>query len=425
MLNKRKLRPHGRSFFLQEAGSIIGTLMLNLFARGISALVALTLLPGSAAGQAADQRTVIQWMHAGSDAVRRGDLKAGEGYFRQVVAAAPGLSDGYLGLGMVELRQGELESAIETLRQATELNPQLKGAHMFLGMAQYQAGDLAGAATSLQAEVARQPDDAEALTWLGIAELGLNKPEAATAPLDHAAALAPKNPQVLFYRARAHHLVAEDSYVQLRELDPDSVFVHRALGETLAASGQHEKAVEEYEAAIRKEPDNPDLYEALGEEQQRLARFEAAEVTYEKELKLHPNSAIALYNLGRIDVEHGRAVAGVALLRQAQRAHALAAPTDFYLGLGLAETGNPEEAAHWLEEAIRSNPSPFIEQSAYYQVARVYQRLSRKDDAQRALEELKRLKAEAAKQISGGDGGTAPLSSDAPQTRGADTGATR
>ena len=44
------------------------------------------------------------------------------------------------------------------------------------------------------------------------------------------------------------------------------------------------------------------------------------------------------------------------------------APTYFYLGWGLAELGQNEEAAHWLELALQNSPSPFIEQSAYYQL---------------------------------------------------------
>lgn len=368
----------------------------------------IAMLPACAQVQNPDQQKVIQGLRSGSEAVRRGDLKAGERFFRQVVEAAPGLSDGYLGLGLVLLREGSVDEAIATLQRATELNPRLKSAHMFLGIAQYQTGDTVAAEASLQAELALQPDDVETLTWLGIADLGQNKPDEATGPLDRAAALAPKNAEVLYYRARAHNLVAEESYKQLRELNPDSMLVHRALGETLAASGQPEKAIEEYQAAIQKAPDDADLYEELGEQQQRLARFDAAQTTYERELKLHPNSPIALYNLGKIDVEHGRAADGVPLLREARKAHSLAAPTDFYLGYGLAETGKLDEAAHWLEDAVHSNPSPFIAQSAYYQLSRVYQRLNRKEDAQRALQELKRLKAESAKSISGGDAGDAP-----------------
>lgn len=376
--------------------------MRIVFGHGVLAAVMISALsPCYAPGQAVDQKMIIGWLRTGSEAVRRGDLKTGEGYFRKVVAAAPGLSDGYLGLGMVQMREGELDEAVATLRHATEINPQLKGAHLYLGIAECQVGDLIAGSASLRAELALAPDDVEALTWLGIAELEQNKPEEATGPLDHAAALEPKNPQVLFYRGRAHNLVAQASYVQLRELDPDSMFVHRALGETLAASGQPEKAIEEYEAAIKKDPQNVDLYEELGEQQQRLARFDAASSTYESELKLNPNSPIALYNLGKIDVEHGRAAEGVPLLREAQEAHAPAAPADFYLGFGLEQTGNLEEAAHWLELALQNSPSPFIEQSAWYQLTRVYQRLNRKADAEHALEQLKQLKAKAAQTMTG------------------------
>jgi tetratricopeptide (TPR) repeat protein len=105
-----------------------------------------------------------------------------------------------------------------------------------------------------------------------------------------------------------------------------------------------------------------------------------------------------------IEVKTGKPEAGVALLRRAQAEHAMAAPTDFYLGLGLAELDKNEEAAHWLEDSLANAPSPFIEQSAYYQLARVYQKLERKTDAENALEKLRKLKAEAAKGITGGDG---------------------
>ena len=106
---------------------------------------------------------------------------------------------------------------------------------------------------------------------------------AGTDPLDQAAALKPKDPNILYYRARAHSLVAEAVYHELYALDPDSALVHRALAESLAASGQPEKAIAEYDAAIRKQPGNSDLYESLGEENQKIARFDAATKAYGEE----------------------------------------------------------------------------------------------------------------------------------------------
>lgn len=111
-----------------------------------------------------------------------------------------------------------------------------------------------------------------------------------------------------------------------------------------------------------------------------------------------------------MQVKTGRASTGVPLLRRAVEAHAVPAPTDLYLGLGLAVLGQNEEAAHWLELALQSSPSSFIEQSAYYQLVRVYQKLNRKREAEHALDQLKQLKAKAAENMT-----------DVPETVGEET----
>jgi tetratricopeptide (TPR) repeat protein len=354
---------------------------------------------GSANSQTADRNAqVLQLIRNGRDATQRGDLPGAETIFRRAADLAPTLSDAFLGLGLVQLRRGELDDATKSLARATELNPQLPGAHMFLGIAQYQIGLTEPAATSLKAEIALKSDNVEALTWLGIVELGQDHPEQATGPLDQAAALNPKDPHVLYYCARAHMLVAESVYRQLSALDPDSSLVHRGMAESYDISGQPEKALAEYEAAIKKDPANPDLYESLGEADQKMGRIDAAKAAYEQELKLNPHNAIGLYNVGRIDVERGKPESGVAALRLAEAAHASPAATDYYLGLGLAELGQNAEAAQWLEKALANQPSAFIQQGAWYQLARLYPKLGRKADAQHALDQLKQLLAQQQKQ---------------------------
>ncbi len=266
------------------------------------------------------------------------------------------LPDGYLGLGMAQLREGKPEDASHALEHAAQLNPQLPGVHLFLGIAEYQTGQPDQAIRSLQAELDLQPSNLEALVWMGIIQLDTGHPEAAASSLDQAVALDPKNKEALYYTVRAHRLLAEAAYKKLYALDPDSPLVHRGLAETFAEAGEPEKSIEEYEAAIRADPEELDLYEALGDENQKLGRLDAATKAYDQELQLHPNSPIALYNLGMIQVKTGRAAAGVPLLRRAAEEHAMPAPTDFYLGLGLAELGQNEEAAHWLGLALKSSP---------------------------------------------------------------------
>jgi len=342
---------------------------------------------------AAPDPAVAQILQNGATAMRQGKPAEAEADFRQATSAAPTLPDAWLGLGMAQLREGKPGEAQQSLQKSIDLNPSIRGAHLFLGIAQYQANDFESAASSLQAEVKDHPDNVEALTWLGIVELGAGHPDQATEPLDRAAALNPKDPNILDYRGRAHALVAQDSYRALTALDPDSWRVHRALGEIASESRQWQTAIDEYQKAIAKSPSNPDLYESLGEAQQRLSRFDDATKSYETELKFSPNNPIALYNMGRIQVLNGDPAKGVALLRQAIENHANSASASYYLGFGLAQTNHPDEAVTWLEKSLTQKPPAFIEQSAYFQLIRVYQALNRPADAQRAANQLKKLKA--------------------------------
>ncbi|MBX6360644.1 tetratricopeptide repeat protein [Pseudacidobacterium ailaaui] len=343
---------------------------------------------------AAQDAQVVQYLRSGSEAMRQGNAKEAEKDFRMAIAAAPQFAPAQLDLGLALLREGNPEEAIAALNKAIALDPTSQGAHLFLGIAEYQRGHLDAARTALKQEVAQYPHSVEALTWLGIIELAAGHADAATAPLDEAAKLSPDDVNVLDYRGRAHSLVAAESYAHMRELDPDSWHVHRALGQTYADMGNPQAAIKEYQAALAKQPNNADLYEALGAEYQKLSQFQQAEQAYENELKLSPDNPVALYNLGRIEVENGDPSKGVALLRKAVPMLQQPSPGEYYLGLGLEKLGKDEESIEWLEKSLAGNPSSFIRQGAYFLLARLYQRQHRPEDASRALAALKQLKAQ-------------------------------
>lgn len=352
--------------------------------------------PLFARGQEPGNAQAMHLIQLGAGAMQQGKVAEAERYFTQATVAAPDLADAFLDLGLVQLREGKPEAAETSLAKAVALNPELPGAHMFLGIAKYQMHEVDAASADLREEIQLQPRNVEALTWLGIIELGAGNPDKAAGPLDQAEALAPKDANILYLRGRAHSLIAQESYQALYSLDPDSWRVHKALGETYSASRQPEKAVAEFLKAIKKQPENSDLYESLGDEYQKLSRFDDAMKAYEQEVKLDPHNGIALYNLGKIDVERGDPQTGITLLRQAIGAHSSPAPSYFYLGLGLSKVGKNEEAAEWLEKSLQNGPSDFIKQSGYYELVRVYQKLNRKQDSQHALDELKKLKAASA-----------------------------
>jgi tetratricopeptide (TPR) repeat protein len=334
-------------------------------------------------------------MQRGAAAMRQGKLAEAEQDFRKALAEEPHSADASMALGMTLLRESKAEEAKQALEQATAIDPRIRGARMFLGILDYQRGDFDAALTSLHGEETLQPNNPEVLTWIGIVELGAGHPEDATDPLDRASALEPRDLSVLYYRGRAHTLVAQQTYKKLFALGPDSWQLHRAMGEIYSQSQQHEKAIAEFQAALEKQPNDPDLYQDIADQDQRLSRWDDATTAYRQELKLHPGDAAALYGLGKIQVQTGDPTEGVALLQQAAEAHAAPGPTQLYLGIGLSKMGRDAEGAASLEKSLASDPDPFVRRSAWFELVRVYRRLNRTDDALNAAEEVKKLDAAA------------------------------
>jgi tetratricopeptide (TPR) repeat protein len=356
-------------------------------------LIGLAYLPCVCCSQETPPAPAGELMQRGAEAIHDGKPAEAEKDFRLALAADPHSANAALALGMVLLRENKPAEARAPLELAIAADPEIRGAHMFLGILDYQQSKFDDALASLNAEASLQPKNPEVLTWIGMVELAAGHPEQATAPLDRAAALNPRDLNVLYYQGRAHTLVAHAVYQKLFDLGPDSWQMHRAMGEIDSQSRLPEKAIAEFQAAVEKQPNDPDLYQDIGDEYQRLSRFEDATKAYLQMLKLHPGDPVALYNLGKIQVQTGDAKEGVTLLQQAVAAQAPVAPVSFYLGAGLAKTGRDAEAAQWLEKCLASDPSPFLRRSAWFELVRVYRTLNRPDDAQRAAAEVKKLDA--------------------------------
>jgi tetratricopeptide (TPR) repeat protein len=277
---------------------------------------------------------------------------------------------------------------------ACQLDPKLPGAHMFLGVANYQMHRLDKARKALQDEIQLNDKNAEAEMWLGVVELADGHPELAVPPLDRASELAPNDLNVLDYRARAHSLVARDSYAAMYKLAPDSWQVHRALGESYAETGKTAEAISEYKTALAMQPRNSDLYEALGNAYQKVSKFADAKQAYEQELQLSPHNMVALYNLGKIAVENQEdPKSGVLLLEEVVKAYRHSAPADFYMGLGLVKLGRDQDAIPYLEKVGQDESAGEMATRAAYELTRAYRRVGREEDSKHALAEFQRLKS--------------------------------
>jgi Flp pilus assembly protein TadD len=329
----------------------------------------------------------------GVSALQSGRNADAEREFRNVVKLDASLPEAHLDLGLVLGREGKMTEAITSVRKALQLDPQLESAHLFLGIFEYQAGQTDAAVTDLNQELTRNPQSGEALSWLGIIELAAGKPELAVGPLDRASAQSPNDLNLLEYRGRAHSQVAQETYARMAQIDPDAWQVHKVRAELLVADNKDHDAVTEYEAAISKQPRNPDLYEGLGDAHRRLDELEMAKAAYAKELELAPQNPIAIYNLGSVDIDRGDYADGVALLRSVSDRFAGSAKALYYLGRGLAETGQDAEAAAMLEKSAASDDANGeVAKRSDYQLARVYRKLHKPEDERRVLAAYNKLR---------------------------------
>ncbi len=332
-------------------------------------------------------------MQAGAQAMHQNKPADAEASFQKATRLAPQFPSAFLDLGLAQLRQGKLDAAETSIRSACQLAPRLAGAHMFLGVVEYQMHHFDDARTALKNEIALNDKNAEAEMWLGILELADGHAEKAIAPLDRAAELMPDDLNILDYRARAHTLVARNSYAAMYKLAPDSWQVHRALGESYAEAGKTAEAISEYQTALTMQRQNSDLYEALGNAYQKLSKFAQAKQAYEQELRLSSHNVVALYNLGKIDVENEQdPKSGVSLLKDVVKVYQHSAPADFYLGLGLVKLGRDQEAIPYLEKVSQDERTGEMPRRAAYELARAYRRVGRLEDSGRALAQFQKLK---------------------------------
>ena len=356
-------------------------------------LLASILLPVLTCGQSAESSEKFR---QATEDMRAGRLDTAAEGFSSVLTASPAFAEAHLNLGLVREEQGRNEEAIASFQKALALKPRLRGANLFLGVAEYRLNQMDKAIAALRKETNYYPADANAWMWLGVAELASEHPEEAVGALDKATKLAPDNVDILYHRGRAHLLVSKASYERMYRADPKSWRVHQVLAQADSESDRVMDAIAEYDAAIKLAPQQPGLHEELAAAYSKAGKPEAAEVELHRELEIDPHSALALYNLGILQVEGGKAAEGKASIEGALQQHPGLKDASYYLGRAEMHLGNNEAAAELLKQAAASDTDPEIVQQAWYQLAMVYRRMHRTEESQKALAIFQRLKDESA-----------------------------
>jgi tetratricopeptide (TPR) repeat protein len=356
-----------------------------LFGRAVTA-------QGTAHPVAADEA-----LAQGVQAMRNNDAERAATAFTKVTLLRPQFAEGYLNLGLALAQKGAYSDAAVALNKAISLKPAMHGANLFLGIAEYQMNDFAKAEQALLRETLLSPKDPKALMWSGITQLAQGHDEAAAASLDAAAALAPKDPDILYHRGRAHLLVSKESYAQMFALEPDSYRVHEVLGQADAEADRTSDAIGEYKLAVERATGKQGLHEELADLYWVSGKMELADANYAQELAIDPHSMTTLYKLGSLRVIVGQPQQALPLLEQTIQMEPTFESAYYYLGRAQVDLGQDAAGIANLQRASMAKGDLTLNTLAFYQLARVYRRMHRTDEASAALARFRTLRDEAAK----------------------------
>jgi tetratricopeptide (TPR) repeat protein len=361
-------------------------------------LVALALVTGGSACAPAQNPaggSISPAMQRGSRAMTSGDFAAAVTSYSTVTHQQPDFAEGHFNLGLALFQSGHFDDARPELARALVLKPGLRGANLFLGLIDYRENRFKDAEMRLGQETVLDSHNAKAFMWLGVCRLTEDNPQAAIAPLDKAYALDPHDVDILYHRGHAYFLVANASYAAMFQLSRDSMRVHQVLAEAYAQSTRNQQAIAELETAVKLAPHQPGLHEELADQYWVVGDLDNATAAYREELSIDPYATSSKYKLGSLLALSQNPKEGVGLLRDALHADPSLIDAHYYLGVGLVATDQLNEAIGEFKQAISADPKDDRAISAYFRLAQVYRKLHQNNEAQAAMQNFLRLRAES------------------------------
>jgi tetratricopeptide (TPR) repeat protein len=193
-------------------------------------------------------------------------------------------------------------------------------------------------------------------------------------------------------------ILCSQGYVQDRDSQKaavgDSLELHLGNGYEALRQERYEEAEKEFRAALTMDPSlvmraQFPLAVALFEQHKTAA----ARREFEAVRHAEGDRPGILYYLGRLDLDEHNFTEAAENLGKAN-SHPPFPDTPFYLGLAYLNLGSDQEAEQWLKKATELNPG---ESRAEYELAKLYRKQGREEDARQAFERSKEMKTQSDK----------------------------
>jgi tetratricopeptide (TPR) repeat protein len=255
--------------------------------------------------------TADAWHTRGRILVRLGQAQPALASFEQALALEPEHVEARAGHAHVLRALGRAEEAIAGFDAALGLDAKLASAHHGRGQALRQLKRSEEGLASLQQAVILEPASAEYRISLGSVLQELGRPNGALQCFDAAIGLDGANPAAHNGRGIALQSLKrfDESlacFARVLELVPGHVDATLNRGNVLQDLGQHEAALACYDRVLALKGDNAEVWNNRGNVYEAMMRYEDALASYERAIAASPGYAVAHWNRGLLNLQHGR-----------------------------------------------------------------------------------------------------------------------
>jgi tetratricopeptide (TPR) repeat protein len=332
-----------------------------------------------------------------------GDVLGAIDTYKAALTILPDRPEALTNLGAAHVKLGQYDDAIQQYEAALKSDPMNTAARLNLALAYYKSARPSEAIPQLKRVVASDPEARSAYLVLADCYLQTGQDQEAVSLL--------KPREQMFGNDLAYAYVLGTALLHIENVEEGQKYVDRIFGAGESAEAHllmgmaylgrrdYPAAKAELEAAIKLNPRLPTVHALYGRALRSLGDPDAAERAFRKELALNINDFEANLQLGNIRKEAQKFDEASAYLERAITIR----PTDLVARKLLAslrlQTGRNEEAVALLEGIVKEAPD-LVE--IHVQLATAYNRLKRKEDAERERAIVDRLNAEAQKKQSGG-----------------------
>ncbi|MGO9086103.1 MAG: tetratricopeptide repeat protein [Candidatus Sulfotelmatobacter sp.] len=294
---------------------------------------------------------------------------------------------------MEMFRQRHWADAAASFEQCEKQDPGKSDALLYRGKALVNLRQFESAATALQTYAKSHPQSVDAAYLLAYIAFRQDKPTESLRLFADAAKLKAPTANDLTTAALDYVLLNEYNdaahYLELSlKLDPADVEARYHLGRVRYQQNQFDLAIAAFQEVIKRDPGNVKAFDNLGLSLEAENQVGAATAAYKQAIELDEAAAShseqPYLNLGVLLSKSNRFDEAIPLLARAGEI----APGEFNVHYELAkayfDSTQWEPARRQAEEAVQLNPK---DSSGHYLLARVYQRLGRKE---LAAEEFRR-----------------------------------